>query len=62
MSNENDRADCLDSTIDLTMLAFFGAKERTFEDWIDLVKEASPNFKINYIGIPSTVIDLVWEG
>jgi hypothetical protein len=47
--------------MDLTMLAFFGAKERSLEDWVELAKEASPKFNVKYAGPPSQLIDLVWE-
>jgi hypothetical protein len=47
--------------MDLTMLTLFGAKERTFEDWIGIIKEVSPNFRVNYAGPPSNIIDLVWD-
>ncbi|CAG9953467.1 unnamed protein product [Clonostachys rosea f. rosea IK726] len=53
-------ADKKTRTMDLTMLAFFGSRERTSMDWIDLIKEASPRFQINIIGPPSHLIEIMW--
>ncbi|KAK7219399.1 hypothetical protein V2G26_007402 [Clonostachys chloroleuca] len=53
-------ADKKTRTMDLTMLAFFGSRERTSMDWIDLIKEASPRFQINIIGPPSHLIEITW--
>uniref|UniRef100_A0A8H7N200 O-methyltransferase C-terminal domain-containing protein n=2 Tax=Bionectria ochroleuca TaxID=29856 RepID=A0A8H7N200_BIOOC len=53
-------ADKKTRTMDLTMLAFFGSRERTSMDWIDLIKEASPRFQINIIGPPSHLIKITW--
>uniref|UniRef100_A0A8H7K3Q2 O-methyltransferase C-terminal domain-containing protein n=1 Tax=Bionectria ochroleuca TaxID=29856 RepID=A0A8H7K3Q2_BIOOC len=53
-------ADKKTRTMDLTMLAFFGSRERTSMDWIDLIKEASPRFQINIIGPPSHLVEITW--
>ena len=44
------------------MLTFFGARERTLEDWTTIVKEADPRLKINYAGVPSNLLDITWAG
>lgn len=48
-------------TMDMTTMALFGSRERTYEDWIDIIKEASPRFQIQYAGPPSELIILTWE-
>ena len=48
--------------MDLIMLTFFGARERTLSDWTTIVKQADPNLRVHYGGAPSNVLDIVWTG
>ncbi|KAL9564973.1 hypothetical protein ACKAV7_010887 [Fusarium commune] len=48
-------------TMDMTMMALFGSRERTYEDWIDIIKEASPRFEIHCVVPPSDMIILTWK-
>jgi hypothetical protein len=43
------------------MLALFASRERTFKDWISIIKEASPRFQVKDIGPPSYLIDITWK-
>ena len=47
--------------MDLIMLTFFGARERTLKDWTAIVKRADPNMRIAYGGAPSNVLDITWD-
>ncbi len=48
--------------MDLIMLTFFGARERSLDDWTAIVKEADPHLQIGYSGAPSDILDIVWNG
>lgn len=47
--------------MDLIMLTFFGARERTLSDWTAIVKEADSNLQVKYSYPPSNVLDVVWN-
>ena len=52
--------------MDLVMLTFFGARERTLGEWEEIIKRADQNFEVNYKdaegGPPSDIIDVDWRG
>ena len=54
--------------MDISMLIFFGARERTLEDWTEIVEKASPKFQLRYKALPVSqagdraVLDIVWSG
>ena len=51
--------------MDLVMLTFFGARERTLREWSDIVRKADSRFEVRYntatSGPPSDIIDIVWH-
>ena len=52
--------------MDLIMLTFFAARERTLKDWTSIIREADSRFDISYAnsdyGPPSNIIDVTWRG
>lgn len=51
--------------MDLIMLTFFAAKERTLKDWVTVIKGADSRFNVAYAnsisGPPSNIIDVTWS-
>lgn len=52
--------------MDLVMLTFFGARERTLDEWKHIVRTADERFEVRYkqsaSGPPSDILDVVWKG
>ena len=52
-------------SMDLVMLTFFGARERTLAEWKDIVRNADSRFEVRYRasvdGPPSDILDVVWN-
>ena len=53
-------------SMDLVMLTFFGARERTLREWKDVVERADHRFEVGYNntadGHQSDILDVVWNG
>ena len=53
-------------SMDLVMLTFFGARERTLREWKDIIRTADERFEVEYkhveSGQPSDILDVVWKG
>jgi len=51
--------------MDLTMLALLNAKERSDEDWIDLLAQADPRYKylghVQPHGSRMSIMEAVWD-
>ncbi|KAG8526577.1 uncharacterized protein KY384_008778 [Bacidia gigantensis] len=51
-------------SMDLVMLTFFGARERTLREWKEIVGKADERFEVRYQeaapGTPSDILDVVW--
>ncbi|KAG9235754.1 O-methyltransferase-domain-containing protein [Amylocarpus encephaloides] len=56
----------IESSMDLTMLTYFGGAERTAEDLTKIAHMADPKFKVvsasQIEGTPSSLVNIVWEG
>ena len=46
--------------MDLVMLTFFGARERTLREWKDIVSKADSKFEVKYEQ-DSGILDVVWR-
>ena len=42
-----------DSAMDLSMLTYFGSRERTEDDWLWMLNEADPRFKLISVSKPA---------
>lgn len=52
--------------MDLNMLAYFGSRERTQQDWEEMVKAADERFELHWApavpGEPLKMFVLTWKG
>lgn len=52
--------------MDLSMLTYFGSRERTFEDWQALLRDADPRFVLRTTTKPGdpppNILDVLWKG
>ena len=54
-----------DRSMDLVMLTFFGARERTLREWKDIISKADSRFEVRCdiaSDPPSDILDVVWTG
>lgn len=60
----NCATDISTRSMDLSMLTWFGSRERTVDDWEKIFKAASPNFQLRHAK-PAGMnynIDVEWTG